>query len=99
MELNKAVLDCMQGLRRRLREEMSIDIRLSQPDAISAMLSACISSSNEETRLLGQRLAQFSDTPSAFTPPAKPVQTELSPLQPNAPTGSLRMYRGQRVYA
>lgn len=96
MELNKAVLDCMQSLRRRLREEMSIDIRLSQPDAISAMLSACISSSNEETRQLGQKLAQFSDMPNAVLTPSKPLQSDSAP---QAPTGSLRMYRGQRVYA
>ena len=42
MELNKAVLDCMQSLRRRLREELSVDIRLSQPDAVEAMLLACL---------------------------------------------------------
>lgn len=99
MELNKAVLDCMQSLRRRLREEMSIDIRLSQPDAINAMLSACLNSNNEETRQLGQKLAQFSDNPTAFTPPSKPLQNAIVPPQPTAPTGSLRMYRGQRVYA
>ena len=42
MELNKAVLDCMQSLRRRLREELSVDIRLSQPDAVETMLLACL---------------------------------------------------------
>ncbi|SFU01187.1 hypothetical protein [Pseudomonas marincola] len=36
MELNKAVIDCMQSLRRRLRAELAVDIRLSQPDAGSA---------------------------------------------------------------
>ncbi|WP_010486258.1 hypothetical protein [Pseudomonas sp. S9] len=96
MELNKAVLDCMQSLRRRLREEMSIDIRLSQPDAITAMLSACLDSNNEETRLLGQKLAGFSDT--SLPAPGKALQSGIVPIQPKVPTGSLRMYRGQRVY-
>lgn len=41
MKFNKAVLDCMQHLRRRLREEQQLNIRLSQPDAIQAMLTAC----------------------------------------------------------
>lgn len=41
MKFNKAVLDCMQPLRRRLREEQQLNIRLSQPDAIQAMLTAC----------------------------------------------------------
>ncbi|WP_417775343.1 hypothetical protein [Stutzerimonas xanthomarina] len=35
MEFNKSVLDCMQQLRRRLRDEQQLDIHLSQPDAIS----------------------------------------------------------------
>ena len=38
MELNKEVLDCMKALRRRLREEQDVDIRLSQPNAVGAML-------------------------------------------------------------
>lgn len=99
MELNKAVLDCMQSLRRRLRDEMSIDIRLSQPDAITAMLSACLSSSNEDTRQLGQKLAQFSDNPNIIIASSTTVQSDIAPIQPKAATGSLRMYRGQRVYA
>lgn len=60
MELTKAVLDCMQVLRRRLREEQGVDIRLSQPEAIPAMLEACASSASEETRQLGERLAELS---------------------------------------
>lgn len=47
MELNREVLDCMKSLRRRLREELTVDIRMSQPDAINSMLSACLTSSSE----------------------------------------------------
>ncbi|MHA6492688.1 hypothetical protein ACX0MV_05490 [Pseudomonas borbori] len=97
MELNKAMLDCMQTLRRRLRNELAVDIRLSQPDAITAMLSACLTSSDEQTRELGQRLAQLSDSP---------YQTEVRPSAPlplleaaHARQPSVRIYRGQRVYA
>lgn len=60
MELNKAVLDCMQALRRRLRDELAVDIRLSQADAIPAMLSACVESCQDETRSLGERLTELS---------------------------------------
>ena len=102
MELNKAVLDCMQALRRRLREEQAVDIRLSQPDAINAMLSACLASSDEQTRELGQRLAQLSDTPSHSAPTphlhhGHPMLIDAS--QAAASSGSVRIYRGQRVYA
>jgi len=96
-------LDCMMSLRRRLREELAVDIRISQPAAITSMLSACLTSTNEETRRLGQLLAQYSDLP--FTQPsAAPRMQAGHPLlvEDNAPrpaTGSVRMYRGQRVYA
>jgi hypothetical protein len=96
MELNKAVLDCMQALRRKLRAEQAVDIRLSQTDAISAMLSACLNSSSEETRELGQRLAQLSDRPFQSAVIIEPI---IEVPHPVAHSGSVRIYRGQRVYA
>jgi hypothetical protein len=110
MELNKAVLDCMQSLRRRLREELSVDIRLSQPDAVEAMLLACLRSSDQDTRRLGIRLAELSDSAAAAPAPAHSARQyrghEL-PEQQSVPQDndaeqrghSVRMYRGQRVYA
>jgi len=86
MEFNKAILDCMQQLRRRLREEQQLDIKLSQPDAIQAMLIACLCSGDETTQDLGKQLATYSDMPiQAVTPDAAPSAT------------SVRIYRGQRV--
>ncbi|VXC50040.1 conserved hypothetical protein [Pseudomonas sp. 8Z] len=95
MELNKEVLDCMKELRRRLRDEQAIDIRLSQPDAITLMLDGSLRSSDEQTRHLGQRLAQFSDLPQRSAP-KPPAASERSA---DTPAGSVRIYRGQRVYA
>ena len=91
MEINKAVLDCMQHLRRRLRDEQQLDIRLSQPDAVQAMLMACLRSNNETTRDLGKQLATYSDlpTPTAAKPPASEHHDRHVP--------SVRIYRGQRV--
>jgi hypothetical protein len=60
MELTKAVVDCMRTLRRQLRDELAIDIRLSQDDAITAMLAACQQSSQEDTRRLGEQLSELS---------------------------------------
>lgn len=105
MELNREVLDCMKRLRRRLREELAVDIRMSQPGAITTMLSACLTSTSEETRQLGQLLAQYSDRP--FAPVAEGSTPHLQaghPLlvedtQARPASGSLRIYRGQRVYA
>lgn len=89
MELNKAVLDCMQQLRRRLREEQNLNIRLTQADAIQAMLVACLGSSDETTRDLGKRLASYNDMPLAVPGPT------ASPGNPHVP--AVRIYRGQRV--
>ncbi|WP_407295913.1 hypothetical protein [Stutzerimonas zhaodongensis] len=86
MEFNKAVLDCMQQLRRRLREEQQLDIRLSQPDAIQTMLTACLCSGDDMTRELGKQLAIYSDVPIQ----AISSDTALSGT-------SVRIYRGQRV--
>ncbi|MGE8496132.1 MAG: hypothetical protein ACN6O6_01380 [Pseudomonas sp.] len=105
MELNREVLDCMKTLRRRLRDELAVDIRMSQPDAVTSMLSACLTSIDDETRRLGQLLAQYSDTPFQTEPaePAprfqagRPLLVEDRSQRPA--TGSVRMYRGQRVYA
>jgi len=103
MELNREVLECMMSLRRRLREELTVDIRMSQPDAINCMLSACLTSSNEETRQLGQLLAQYSDRPfgePAITPRMQAGHPLLvEDLTHRPASASVRMYRGQRVYA
>ncbi|KAF1054916.1 MAG: hypothetical protein GAK43_00562 [Stenotrophomonas maltophilia] len=60
IEFNKAILDCMRDLRRRLREEQSLDIPYQQQDAIQSMLRACEASSDATTRELGLRLSELS---------------------------------------
>lgn len=94
MELNREVLDCMKALRRRLREEQAVDIRLSQPDAIGAMLDGSLKSDDEETRSLGRRLAELSDQPRGVATPEAAAE-----LPAGGATGSVRIYRGQRIYA
>lgn len=106
MELNKALVDCMQNLRRRLRSELGVEIRLSQPDAVAAMLAACLRSHDETTRQLGQKLAELGGLQPVTTPVATPRPTPpqearvtIPPAAEPAPGGSVRIYRGQRVYA
>lgn len=109
MELNKAVLDCMQKLRRRLREELGTDIHLSQSDVISALLAACALSDSLQTRQLGDELARLSGTSSSAAPQADPRTQALyrgqvpSPAAAGAPPSGgeerqVRIYRGQRIY-
>lgn len=92
MEFNKALIDCMQTLRRRLREEQQLEIRLSQPDAITTMINACLVSSDELTRQMGRELASHSGVESAPEAPSN--------LPDHEPTERpVRIYRGQRVLA
>jgi hypothetical protein len=76
MEFSKAIVDCMQTVRRRLRDESAVNIRLSQPDAIPAMLLACSESESEETRALGRQLSEL----SGVRP--KPVEEPVIPARP-----------------
>lgn len=90
MEFNKILLDCMQTLRRRLRDEQQLEIRLSQPDAIAAMLDACLASKDELTRELGRQLAMHSGMEPTPAAPPEPAENHQRPV---------RIYRGQRVLA
>lgn len=90
MEFNKALLDCMQALRRRLRDEQQLEIRLSQPDAIAAMLDACLVSDDELTRELGQQLAVHSGMVRTTAALPEHLERHERPV---------RIYRGQRIPA
>jgi|GEM_PF-882818 len=91
MEFHKALLDCMQTLRRQLRTEQQLNIRFSQADAIAAMLNACHASFDEQTRDLGDQLAALSKTEQLPALPPEPVE------DPEPPMRSVRIYRGQRI--
>ncbi len=107
MELNKAVLDCMQTLRRRLRDELGADIHLNQSDAVSALLGACERSDSVRTRELGEELARLcapQPAPAAQEERAQPLYRGQMPAaaEPVAPPAApeerqVRIYRGQRV--
>ena len=100
MELNKAVQDCMQTLRRRLRAETGEDIRLSHSDALPRMLQACHASRSTETRALGRQLAQLSGHSLPVEPPSRPSSPPPASSTALPPSGTtVRIYRGQRVYA
>lgn len=59
MEMTRDMILCMQTIRRRLRAETGLDIRISQPDAVQRMLAVCAESVSEESRRLGERLGQL----------------------------------------
>lgn len=106
MELTKPVLDCMQTLRRRLREELGTDIHLSQANVLGALLEGCARSDSIQTHRLGEQLAQLCGLPvSDAAPRAQPLyrgQAAAPPHTEAAPSATderqVRIYRGQRIY-
>ncbi|MNZ97294.1 hypothetical protein D3C78_1165220 [compost metagenome] len=104
MELNKAVLDCMQTLRRRLREELGAEIHLNQSDVISALLAASERSDSPQTRQLGEQLAQLCGMPSAAEAArgrsmyrGQTLATAPAAAEAGAEQRQVRIYRGQRI--
>jgi len=91
MEMNKALIDCMQLLRRRIRNELGIDIHLHQADAIEALLMASHTSRDPQTHALGERLAELTDHDLPQATAALRVQ------DPAADQVRMRIYRGQRI--
>ena len=76
MEFTREMLDCLQRLRRRLRDEQGVEIRLSQPDAVPRMLEACGASRDADTQALGRRLSELSGVR-----PAAPVLSEAELIE------------------
>ncbi len=63
MEYSKAFFDCLTALRRRLRQEQGLTLRLDEVDAIPRMLAASLGAEDAETRELGKRLAALGGLP------------------------------------
>jgi hypothetical protein len=93
MELNREVLECMKSLRRRLRDELAVDIHLNQQNAISAMLGASQTSTDLDTQALGARLAELSQT--AIPPRGQPFTPEV--IESPTSNTATRVYRGQKI--
>lgn len=93
MEMSKAVINCMQLLRRRVRNELGIEIHLHQPDAIAALLMASRTARDPETCALGEQLASLTEQldPSATAA----IRAQAGP--PAEDQLRVRIYRGQRV--
>lgn len=81
MEMTRDMIMCMQAIRRRLRAETGLDIRISQPDAVRSMLAACAASVSGESRRLGERLAQLTGSAPAPAPPSVPLLSEAQLIE------------------
>jgi hypothetical protein len=87
VELTREILACMQHIRRQLRNELALDIRISQSDAPPRMLECCAQSTNAETCALGEHLSELSGIRRA--PPAL-TEAQLVARYMERYTGTLR---------
>ena len=78
MELNREIIACMQIIRRRLRAETGLDIRISSPDAIEQMIKTCARSKSMESRRQGERLMALTHTVKPVEGPV--VETDVLPM-------------------
>lgn len=77
MEMTRDMIMCMQTIRRRLRAETGLDIRISQPDAVPRMLEVCAASVSNESRRLGERLGELTGMAPPPPPPPPPAPVAI----------------------
>ncbi len=108
VHFNRTTLDCMTTLRRRIRQDTGINVSLADPGAAEELIRLSSSSQSPDVRALGSQLANILAPSTAIEQSApgviasrrlaaqNPRQAPL-PTQPEAPSSSVRIYRGQIV--
>lgn len=111
-QFNRSTLECMTILRRRLKQELGVTVRLSDEGAAEQMISLSATSAEKDTRELGRRLSgmitvapeppqQVAFGQGAIASRQRQRQGMTAPeAQPTKlPQGSsaVRIYRGQVV--
>jgi len=85
--LTKDMIDIMQQLRKRLRSEFGVEIKLSQPNVVQTILELVSKSHDQRTQLL------FADLEDMMGVELMPRST----AEPEESTSPKRMYRGQPI--
>lgn len=111
-QFNRSTLECMTILRRRLKQDLAITIRLSESGAADAMIRLSATSQQEDIRELGQRLsAMIATEPEPAQLPAfgqgaiasrqwearQTTPPETTTSHPSPAPSAVRIYRGQVV--
>jgi|TARA_R110000796_G_scaffold127333_4_gene242552 hypothetical protein len=111
-QFNRNTLECMTALRRRLKQELGVVVRLSDTDAVEHMINLSRDSQLEDIRELGSRLADMTAPEADPEPELQLGQGAIASRQrllqqkpaPNydppprqSDSAPVRIYRGQIV--
>jgi len=111
-QFNRSTLECMTVLRRRLKQELGVTIRLSEEGAASEMIRLSATSQQSDIQELGKRLSSMVATEpeppqkaafgqGAIASRQRPMQgtAKPEPVPENFAQGNsaVRIYRGQIV--
>lgn len=91
--LSKGMIDDMQQLRKRMRSEFGVELRLSQADIIEQITDLASRSKDHRTRMLFEHLQ--SQMGAELTPTQAP-QKDATP-DADAPKQKIRVYRGCKI--
>jgi hypothetical protein len=84
--LTKDMIDIMQQLRKRLRSEFGVEIKLSQPHVVQTILALVIKSHDQRTQLL------FADLEDMMG-----IELMTPTPESHEDVATKRMYRGQSI--
>ncbi len=112
-QFNRATLDCMTSLRRHIKRSLGVTVRLGDPDAVENMIGLSKDCPFADIRELGNRLAEMVTPVVAQPEESMVAQGAIAARQyhasaqrrasaaeeptPAAPSGSVRIYRGQVI--
>lgn len=88
--LSKGMIDDMQQLRKRMRSEFGVELRLSQVDIIERITELALRSKDQRTRTLFDHLSSLMSG-EALMPQKDAKQSQ------SAPKHKIRVYRGQTI--
>lgn len=93
--LSKGMIDDMQQLRKRMRAEFGVELRLSQSDILEQIADLAARSKDHRTRMLFENLQ--SQVGGEISSVAQKAQDLVSEQSVNTPKQKIRVYRGCKI--
>lgn len=93
--LSKDMIDLMQQLRKRMRAEFGVELRLSQTDIVEQLQALAQKSRDARTRMLFSELDVQMGGLAPLVKPEPPAQQSVPVI--GQPSKTVRIYRGHAV--